>query len=165
MAESVVTDEMKALIGVERTGGTAEVTTTGIRMFARAVGHTDPIFYDEAAAKTQGYRGLVAPPGYLGTAIGRPPARGTEAGGGEAGVPPGMGGPPIPYKRVLNGGTRYEYMEPIIAGDVITSTSRLTEYREREGSMGPMLITYRETTYTNQHGVAVARETGNIIQY
>ncbi len=157
MAESVVTDEMKAAIDVENPGGTAEVTTSGIRMFARAVGYADLIFYDEDEAKKQGYDGLVAPPGYLGTNIFRPAA-------GRGDGPPG-GGFEIPYKRILNGGTTYEYLGPIIAGDEITSSSRITDFREREGSLGPMLITYRETTFTNQDGVVVAKMRGNLIQY
>ncbi len=55
MAESVITDEMRAVVGVENPDGTAEVTTTGIRMFARAVGYDDLIFYDEDEAKKQGH--------------------------------------------------------------------------------------------------------------
>lgn len=157
MADSVITDEMKAAIGVENPGGTAEVTTSGIRMFARAVGYTDLIFYDEDEAKKQGHDGLVAPPGYLGTNIFRP-----SAGRGDG--PPG-GGFDIPYKRILNGGTTYEYLAPIIAGDVIKSSSQITDFQEREGSIGPMLITYRQTTFKNQDDVVVALMRGNLIQY
>ena len=156
MAESVVTDERRAAIDVESSEAVSEVTTTGIRMFARSVGHTDLIFYDEDEAKQRGHAGLVAPPGYLGTPIHRP-------GGSREGAP-GIGFS-IPYKRVLNGGTTYEYLAPVIAGDRISSRSRITEFREREGSIGPMLITYRETTYTNQDGVVVAKMRGNVIQY
>ena len=156
MADSVITPEMEAALGVEGPEVVAEVTTTGIRMFARAVGYTDLIFYDEHEAQQRGYRGLVAPPGYLGTPIYRP--------GAERQSEPGQG-VKTPYKRVLNGGTRYEYFAPVIAGDVIRSRSKVTEFREREGSIGPMLITYRETTFTNQDGIVVAKMYGNGIQY
>ncbi|MEO9254005.1 MAG: MaoC family dehydratase N-terminal domain-containing protein, partial [Tepidiformaceae bacterium] len=46
---------MRAEIGKESTPWTSEVDKTAIRMFARSVGHTDPVFYDEAAAKAAGY--------------------------------------------------------------------------------------------------------------
>jgi acyl dehydratase len=156
VAESVITKEMEEAVGVEGPPSVAEVTTSGIRLFARAVGHADPIFYDEATARERGYRGLVAPPGYLGTPVFRPGQRDPE-----------MAAPryEIPYKRILNGGTTYEYVEPVIAGDVITSRSRITEFREREGSMGPMLITYRETVFTRDDGTVVAKMRGNIINY
>ena len=161
--ESVITDDMRAAVGVEGPPATLEVEKTNCRMFARSVGHTDPIFYDEAAAKARGFRSIVAPPGFLGTPIFNPGARG--------GAPAEMGGGrgfSIPYKRVLNGGTDYEYFpdnDVICAGDTITARSKIAGFEETEGSLGPMLITKRETTYTNQDGKVVAKMYGTVIQY
>ena len=155
--KSVVTDEMREAIGKESKPTTMEVDKTGCRMFARAVGHTDLIFYDEEYAKSKGYRSIVAPPGFLGTQVYTP--RGgdpTEAGGGRFS---------IPYKRVLNGGTECEYFDTVCAGDVLTARSKISGFNEREGSMGPMLITSRETTCTNQDGQLVAKMYGTVIQY
>jgi acyl dehydratase len=164
-AQSVITDEMRAAVGVDGPPSTLEVEKTNCRMFARAVGHTDPIFYDEAAAKARGYRSIVAPPGFLGTPIFNPNR--------PAGAPGEMGGArfAIPYKRVLNGGTDYEYFpdgpdgDVICAGDTITARSRIAGFEETTGSLGPMLITRRETTYTNQHGKVVCKMHGTVIQY
>ena len=160
--QSVITEEMRAAIGVEGPPVTLEVEKTNCRMFARAVGHADPIFYDEAAAKARGFRSIVAPPGFLGTPIFSP--------GRGGGAPGEMGGRGfnIPYKRVLNGGTEYEYFpenDVICAGDTITARSKISGFEETEGSLGPMLITKRETTYTNQHGKLVAKMYGTVIQY
>src|SRR3989442_9701640 len=93
---SVITDDMRAAIGKESEPVSYEVDNTGCRQFARAVGYTDPIFFDEAAAKSRGYRGIVAPAGVLGHPVGVPcpPARMSE------GVRMD-----IPYKRILHGGT------------------------------------------------------------
>jgi hypothetical protein len=157
---SVITDEMRALVGVEGAPMTLEVEKTNCRMFARAVGHTDPIFYDEAEAKARGYRSIVAPPGFMGTPVFRP----GQAGGG----PAQNRGYSVPYKRVLNGGTDYEYFpenDTICAGDTITARSKIAGFEETEGSLGPMLITKRETTYTNQDGKVVAKMYGTTIQY
>ncbi len=155
--QSVITDEMRAAIGKEGEPATLEVDKTGCRMFARAVGHADLIFYDEAYAKSKGYRSIVAPPGFLGTRVFAPAA-------GGRGGPPGIGFS-IPYKRVLNGGTETEYFDTVCAGDVLTARNKVTGFNERSGSMGPMLITNRETTYTNQDGKIVAVERGTVIQY
>jgi len=157
--ESVITDEMRAAIGKESEPGTLEVDKTGCRMFARAVGHTDLIFYDEAYAKSKGYRSIVAPPGFLGARVFAPLA----AAGARGGLP-GIGFS-IPYKRVLNGGTETEYFDTVCAGDVLTARHKVTGFNERSGSMGPMLITNRETAYTNQDGKVVAIERGTVIQY
>ena len=157
VAESVITDEMREAIGKESAPTTLEVDKTGCRMFARAVGHTDLIFYDEEYAKSKGHRSIVAPPGFFGTPAFKP-------GGGRSEGPPARGFS-IPYKRVLNGGTEYEYLDSVCAGDTLTSTTKISGFTERKGSIGPMLITERETTYTNQAGNVVAKMLGTTIQY
>jgi acyl dehydratase len=154
----LITDEMRAEIGKESAPWTCEVDKTSIRMFARSVGHTDPIYYDEAAAKAAGYRGLVAPPGYLGTPIFNPnaPGRDMMRGGAQ---------PSRPLKRILNGGTEIEYFDDICAGDILTATSHLAAVEEREGSIGQMLISTNKTVYKNQAGKVVAVMTGTGIRY
>jgi acyl dehydratase len=157
-AQSVVTDEMRAAIGKESSPMTCEVDKTMCRLFARAVGHTDLIFFDEEVAKQRGYRSIVAPPGFLGTPVWKPraPSIDAEMAGWRFNVP---------YKRVLNGGTEYEYFDDVCAGDVLQARTKITGFNERTGSMGPMLITTRETSYTNQAGKVVAKMYGTVIQY
>ncbi|GMU39138.1 MAG: hypothetical protein AMXMBFR23_00040 [Chloroflexota bacterium] len=157
MAESVVTEALRAQLGVDGPVTVQEVTSTGCRMFARAVGHTDLVFYDRDTARNRGYRDILAPPGYLGTPVYLPRQTGETRPGNDL---------DIPYRRVLNGGTTYEYIEPVCAGDVITSRTRTTEYQERTGSIGPMLIVFRETRYCRESdGKMVARMFGNTIHY
>jgi len=148
---------MRALLGVEGPETTLEVTSTGCRMFARAVGHVDPVFYDRETARSRGYRDVLAPPGFLGTPAFRPGAPVMHREAGEK-----LG---VPYKRVLNGGTSCEYVESVCAGDVLTSRSRICDFQEREGSIGPMLIVNRETTYRRPGGEVVARIRGTVIHY
>lgn len=148
--QSVVTDEMRAQIGVESEPWTVEVDKTSVRMFARAVGYTDPLFYDEEFARSKGYRSLPAPPHYLGTPVFNPAAparRGAQL--------------DIPYKRNLNGGTDIEMFDTIQAGDVLAATSRLADLEETSGRLGPMLIVRNETVYRRDGKVvAIARGTG-----
>jgi acyl dehydratase len=153
---SVITDAMRAEIGKESEPVTFEVDKSACRMFARAVGYTDPLFFDEEYARGKGYRGIPAPVGFLGHPVYNPSA------------PQRLGGyfrSDSPFKRVLNGGTDIEYLDTVCAGDTLTATSKLVDLSEREGRLGPMLITVTETTYRDQAGntVAVARGTG--IQY
>ena len=157
--QSYITDEMRAAIGVEGEPYTLEVDKTSVRMFARAVGYTDPIFYDEEFAKSKGYRSLPAPPHYLGTPIFNPAASDATSG-----APRGRRRFESPFKRGLNGGTDIEYFDTICAGDVLMATSKISDIAERRGSLGPMLITTTETTYKRDGKVVViTRNTG--IQY
>ena len=59
----------------------------------------------------------------------------------------------------------YEYFDSVCAGDVLSARTKISNFNERVGSIGPMLITSRETTYTNQDGKGVAKMYGTTIQY
>ena len=56
-----LTDEMKAAIGQSNPPVMYEVSAPGIRLFARAIGYKDPVYYDEDEAKKRGHGALPAP--------------------------------------------------------------------------------------------------------
>ena len=162
--ESVITEEMRAQIGADREPLRHEVTTTSVRMFARAVGYEDPVYYDRAEAQRRGYRDLPAPPGYLGTPIFDPATSDPTSGAprrAQAGVR-------SPYTLMLNGGTDVAYTGvDICAGDVLTSVARLASLTERYSPAlaGQMLVQVTETTFTNQDGAVVATVRGTGLSY
>jgi hypothetical protein len=75
----------------------------------------------------------------------------------------GIEGPGLKFQ--LNGGQEVEYMSRMRPGDVITETSRLSDYYEREGRLGLMLFTIFELTWTNQDGVDIRRFKQILIRY
>ena len=160
--EFELTDEMRSHIGEESPLWTHEVTTTSVRAFARGVGYTDPVYYDRDAARKAGYRDLPAPPTYLGTPIFLP-ARSSDTFSGPVergrGLDHGL-------KGLLDGGTETTYCAPICAGDTLTVVGRLADLEVKESrSLGKMLVTTRETTYTNQDGELVAVQRSQAIFY
>jgi hypothetical protein len=160
--EVVISDEMRRQIGVETPPWTYEVTTTSVRMFARGVGYTDPVYFDVDAAKRAGYRSLPAPPTYLGTPVFLPGLSSDTFSG------PQQGGPRLEHglKNLLDGGTETEYFDAICAGDTLTVKSKLAGLDIRESkSIGKMLITTQETSYTNQLGKLVAVQRSQAIFY
>jgi hypothetical protein len=163
MAESIeITEEMRAVIGIESEPWTHEVTTTSVRAFARGVGYTDLVYFDEAAAKAAGYRSLPAPPTYLGTPIFIPGESSDTFSG------PKDSGPSIDHglPNLLDGGTETEYYGDICAGDTLTVTSQIADLSTRQGrSTGMMLITTQETRVVNQDGELVAKQLGQAIFY
>ena len=164
MAEQFeITDEMRAQIGKEGDPWTYEVTTTGVRAFARGVGYTDTTYYDIGDANAKGLDALPAPPCYLGFPIfipGRSDATFSGPRGGGGGVSHNLPG-------LLDGGTETNYERPIKAGDVLEGRSALTNLETKTSpSLGVMLLTTQETTYRDKAtGAVVARQRAQAIFY
>ncbi len=159
MAEELedLTDEMKAAVGQETGRSTYEVTTQGIRTFARAVGYKDAKYYDEAAAKAAGYDGrLPSPPGFL-----RMPSFNPDSdGGGRRELFKN------PFNRRLNGGTEVEPIEQVYGGDVLEAVSRITTLELTQSRLGKMLIQNSDTVYTRESdGKVVAKTRGTGLSY
>lgn len=151
-----LTPEMRAAIGQENPPTTFEVTTLGIRTFARAVGYTNPVHFDRDAATAAGYPDLLAPLGYFGHPIFDPNSTVNE--------PSDPGAREFP--RGLNGGTAVEPIEPVYAGDILEASVRIASLEIRQGRLGTMLVRVLETTYTRtSDGVVVGRVRGTRIRY
>ena len=60
--ESVISDDMRAVVGVESDPITYEVEKGAIVKFAQAIGDNNPIFNNEEAARDSAYGGIIAPP-------------------------------------------------------------------------------------------------------
>ena len=147
---SFLTEEMRnQAIGQESAPATADVEKGAIIKFAQAIGDDNPVFNDEAAARNSKFGGLIAPPTFLRSVI---VAR--------AKFPFDM-----PYDRLLDGGSEWEYFEPVRAGDRITGVSRIIDINERTGRMGLMIITTYVITYRNQFEQIVATQTSTSILY
>lgn len=147
---SFLTEEMRTqAIGQESAPMTVEIEKGAIIKFAEAIGDDNPVFNDEAAARDTRYGGLIAPPTFLRSAVVDRPAYPFE----------------VPFNRLLDGGSDWEYFYPIRAGDRITAVSRIVEMNERTGRMGLMIITTILITYTNQYGQVAATQTSTSIRY
>lgn len=165
MAESIeVTEEMRSQIGKESPPWDFELTTTSVRMFARGVGYTDPVFYDVEAARKAGYRSLPAPPTYLGTAVFLPGRCSDTFSGPTEGIPTVSHG----LKGLLDGGTETEYLDTICAGDTLVAVQRLEDMKVANAPAlgGKMLLLTVVTTYSDKStGKVVAKQTSQVIYY
>jgi len=145
-----LTEEMRQqAIGLEGPPVTTEIERGAIIRFAQAIEDDNPVFNDEEAARKSQYGGLVAPPTFL---------RSVRSSRREVPFD-------IPFNNALDGGSDWEYFEPVRPGDLITAVSRITDMQERSGRMGVMIITSTVTTYTNQFEQVVATQTTTGIRY
>jgi acyl dehydratase len=148
MEESLVTDEAKAMIGrqVDRRSGVVHAKEA--QRFAAAVGDLNPLYFDEEVARSQ--PPLFLPHALLGVA--RLDAL------REDGVPlEGGGDVPVRAQRLMAGGEEYEFLAPLRVGDTITAETRIRDIEEKQGRSGRFVLITRETVYTNQDGVPVAK--------
>lgn len=147
---TILTEEMRNLtIGVEGLSITADVEQGAIIKFARAIGDDNPLFNDEASARGTQYGGLIAPPTFLRSIGLRRPE------------------PPfdLPFTRLLDGGSDWEYFHPVRGGDRITAVGKITDIVERTGRLGVMVIMTVVATYHNQFDQVVATQTNTSIRY
>lgn len=115
-----------------------------LRFFAKAVGETNPIYFDEGAARVAGHRSILAPPTYAVTlSIAEPDPFQKYR---DMGINP---------EQMLHAQQKFEYFAPIYAGDHLTFTSRIVDFIERRRGAVKFLI--EETDAVNQEGVMTTR--------
>ena len=132
-----VIDRLRARIGQDGPSTEAAIEAGHVKRFVEAIGDPNPRWAREA------------PPTFL---VALSPAAYHLEEAEEYG------------KGWLNGGNRFEYLEPVKVGDRITATSRVADVYEKTGSSGTLLFIIFETGYVNQHGRTVARLRGTAIR-
>lgn len=94
-----------------------------VREFARAVFATAPLHHDPEVARAAGYADVVAPPTF--------PIVVAEATLQQLLAEPDAG---IDFSRVVHGDQRFTYSRPIVAGDELTATLRVTSIKTLGGN-------------------------------
>lgn len=134
----------KKWIGVDLGSSALTIERGRLKFFAKAIGETDPVYTDEAAARDAGYADLPAPPTFLFAA--------ELDSGALFALLDRLG---VPLGKVLHGEQRFEYLAPAVAGDTVTVSSRIADlYDKKNGDLEFIEI---ESQAVNQHGTPVAR--------
>jgi hydroxyacyl-ACP dehydratase HTD2-like protein with hotdog domain len=139
-AESVITKELEALLNVEFGPEVYEIEKGMLQRFAEAVDDPNPHWLKEAPPT---FPAALVPHELLHKLFNAD----------------------ISLKRLLNGASELEYLQPIRAGDVISVTAKLTRLRQMPGAEGPTLFIFTEMTYTNQRGEVVVKGKNTYIKY
>jgi len=131
-------------IGKEYPAAEYEVGREKIREYANAVGETNPVHHDPDAAQEAGFRDVVAPPMFVVVYSARAM--------GPAILDPELG---INLMMMLHGSQEFEWGEPVVAGDTITTTPTVKDLYEKGGKQFYVF----ESVSTNQEGQETARAT------
>lgn len=136
----------KSFIGFETAPRSVDVEKGQLKFFAKATGETNPIYFDEKAARDAGHPALPAPPTFLFCLQTMTP--------GDDDV---MGKLGINIGQVLHGEQQFTNHKPIYAGDTITVKTKIADMYEKKG--GALEFIVQDTEASNQKGekVGVAR--------
>jgi acyl dehydratase len=121
-----------------------EVGREKIREYAYAVGEHNMVHHDPDAARAAGFRNVVAPPMFCVVY-----SAGAMA---PAVLDPELG---INLAMMVHGSQEFEWSEPVVAGDTITTTVKMKDRYDKNG----MKFYVWESESTNQDGQNVVKGT------
>jgi acyl dehydratase len=135
-------------VGKEWPGVTYQVGREKIKEYANALGIDNPVHFDVAAARAEGFRDVVAPPMFA--VVYSSPA-----------MAPAILDPEVElnFAAMVHGGQAFEWDEPACAGDEITTSAKCLSIEEKDGK-GFYVF---ESNSVNQDGAQVARGTWTLI--
>jgi acyl dehydratase len=140
----------KRHIGMRLPVFSASADAWRLRFFAKAIGETNPVYFDEAAAHDAGYPALPLPPTFL---FSLEFEQSSTAWRDELGIVP---------SRILHGEQSFAYHRMAYAGDVLRYESRVADIYDKKN--GALWFIVRETRVTNQRGEHVADLRSVIVQ-
>jgi acyl dehydratase len=114
-----------------------------LHFFAKATGQTDPVYWDEVAARAAGYPALPVPPTFLFCL--------EMASPDPAAIRHLLG---MDYRRLLHGEQGFTYHSLAYAGDVLRFEQRIEDIYDKKG--GALEFVLRKTRVTKQRGQPVA---------
>ena len=133
----------KKWIGHELPPSVLPIERTRLQFFAKAIGETDPIYTDAAAARDAGYADLPAPPTFLFAAE-------LDSGASDR----LLADLQIPLAKLLHGEQSFSYHRAACVGDTVTVRSTITDIYDKKN--GALEFVVKTSVATNQNGEPVA---------
>lgn len=132
----------KKIIGFTFPRHSIAVEAGQLRFFAKSIGETDPVYFDESAARDRGHPNLPVPPTFLfSLELARPANDWRDKAG-------------MLLERILHGEQSFKYHRMAYAGDVLHFDSEITDLYDKKGGALQFLVT--DVKVTNQRGEHVA---------
>lgn len=123
----------RARVGHTTESSAHDVDAWRVELFCRAIGETNPVYRDAAAARRAGYPACPVPPTFL-------KALESEHLGGAA----LMRLLDVPLRSVLHGEQVFEYDAPVYVGDQVEITRTITNIEDkRDGAMTVIVVESR----------------------
>lgn len=121
-----------------------------LKLFAKAIGETNPIHFDEEAAMNAGHPGVVAPLTFGNCLRQIAPARS-----------PSYADLGIDYRNLLHAEEAFEYLQPIYAGDRLSLVTEIKDMFEKKG--GALEFMKSETRINSESNDLLQRINSTIV--
>lgn len=162
--DEALLNSIRSQAGVAVTRSLGTVTAVLIRRYARAIGESNPLYYDAEYARGHGYADVVAPPNMVtavsiwdeGDATDNLRTDGTPA-------EIHLHGLPATGVRVMGGGEDMEFHAPVTAGTTLQEHSTLIDAELHEGHSGPLIVVRYRDDYLDDHGRGYVTTTRKVL--
>ena len=121
-----------------------------VKFFSKATGQTDPVYFDEDAAKEKGFPSLLAPPTFL-TTVSHEQKNPYQY----------LHDLSIDMKNVLHAGQSYKYHDLVFAGDQITMESKIKNMFDKKN--GSLQFIEFESMFLNQNKKLTAESLSTLV--
>ncbi|MFC4054206.1 MaoC family dehydratase N-terminal domain-containing protein [Actinomadura syzygii] len=158
-----VCERVRERVGTVSRESLGRISATEFQRFAVAAGETDPVYFDDDAARAAGYPGAIAPPLFLSSVLGwgagdsdadlRPDGAAT---GDAAGLP--LGG-----LRLMGAGQDIEVHAPVHDGVRLVRETSVEDVTLKEGRSGPFLIVTILREFRDESGTPLLTSRENFI--
>ena len=135
-------------VGVVSEPRTIEVEKGFLKFFAKATGETNPIHFDDGAARAAGHPDMVAPPTYLFSLHMGAPAQRGDLFNPDTGIG-------VDISRLLHASQTMELFQPIYGGELLTLTTTTSDIYEKKG--GALQFIVQDTEGRNSAGELCSR--------
>lgn len=128
----------QSIVGKEYAPFTVEIEKGRIRFFARSIGETNPVYFDESQARAAGFHSIPVPPTF--------PFTISMDANQSFMVLDDLG---VDKTRSMHGEQSFTYHGEICAGDVITGRQKVVDMYDKKG--GALVFVVTETRLENQN--------------
>lgn len=158
-ALDVYQQEMMGRIGHKHRRHLGVVDGRMIRRYALAIGDTDPAHFDETAARSAGYAGVVAPPNLLSAIV----EWGTGLPESEL-TPDGIARPPSTGSlQVMGAGEELELLLPVTEGLDLYAEEVVEKVERKQGRNGPLVFVTTRHDFVDESGTVYNRNRRTVL--
>ncbi|GII94457.1 FAS1-like dehydratase domain-containing protein [Sinosporangium siamense] len=162
--DETLLESIRIKIGSETTHSLGPITALMIRRYARAIGESNPLYFDPEFARSRGYADIVAPPNLV-TAITcwdeGPAADDLRTDGTPKTLQ--LEGIPTSGVRVMGGGEDMEFHAPITAGTTVVERSTMIDAELLHGRNGQFIVVRYRHEFVDDDGLPLVTSTRKVL--